>query len=638
LSNLFRFVPAVSIPAAVVVSVLSASSVARAQEGQTINEVVVVGVKNTNADVVRLAAGSAGIRETVAFRNDAFTEAKRVIRERGLYETVLGRTETTTDGKLRVIFEVIENPLISNVVITGNKAIKSAELIALVSTKPLTVLNTTLLDTDVQKIQDYYQSKGFLAIVSDQIGVDPNTGILTIPIIETVVESIEVQGLKKTKPIVVTREMRTKVGEPLNVNVLNRDVNRIFNTNLFQDISGVRREPGSDIGKARLIIPVVEQRTGNVGVIFGYSVRQRLTGTLELNETNFRGRGQGLNLSWTLGGVASRSQFEVGFTEPYIDKRGTSLGINLYDRFAFRFNRILSSNATSGQDNDPYFEERQGGGLTLSRPLSEFTRGFISARAENIRANNLSVNYAGLSNDQINNFRGSLIQTGRVASVTFRAANNTRDNEQDPASGQFFSPAVEFGSGTFDYTSPRLNSLYVDEATTPNIPRVFVDNRAQNGAFTKLNLDYRRYISLSGPRRASLREPKRVLALRVLGGVSSGNIGFSEQYFIGGADNLRGYADDRFWGNKLFLASAELRLPFDKGGSLTGVLFGDIGDAWGATTANREDIQGFQQRSTFRPNLGFGFGVRVKTPVGPVRLDYGIGETNRTHFSIGQAF
>ena len=99
---------------------------------------------------------------------------------------------------------------------------------------------------------------------------------------------------------------------------------------------------------------------------------------------------------------------------------------------------------------------------------------------------------------------------------------------------------------------------------------------------------------------------------------------------------MRGYADDRFWGNNLFLLNAELRLPFDKGGTLNGALFVDVGDAWGGSEVNREDIKDFKQHGSFKPNVGFGFGIRVKTPVGPVRLDYGIGETgsNATSLSV----
>ena len=39
------------------------------------------------------------------------------------------------------------------------------------------------------------------------------------------------------------------------------------------------------------------------------------------------------------------------------------------------------------------------------------------------------------------------------------------------------------------------------------------------------------------------------------------------------------------------------------------------------------------------PHIGVGVGLRVKTPLGPIRLDLGFGEEgNQAHFSFGQAF
>jgi len=67
------------------------------------------------------------------------------------------------------------------------------------------------------------------------------------------------------------------------------------------------------------------------------------------------------------------------------------------------------------------------------------------------------------------------------------------------------------------------------------------------------------------------------------------------------------------------------------------VLFSDLGDAWGGAYQN-VNIQGFDQGG-FRPHLSVGLGIRVRTPLGPIRLDYGIGnEGGRTHFSIGNVF
>jgi outer membrane protein insertion porin family len=649
--------------AAVPAVCLFAPAAAHAQEGQTIAAVEIRGTKNTAPLAAKLAAAGAGIKEGAAFKSDAFTAAKQRIRDVGLYGSVFARTENGPDGSLRVIFEVVENPVVTEIKVTGNRSIPATELLTKsnankgIDTKAGDVLNEQTLNRDLLAIQKYYQDKGYRAFVTSDIDIDPKTGVLTIPIQETIVESVRVEGLKKTRPVVVTRELKTKEGQPLNSNLLQKDLQKVYNLGIFSDVSNARLEDGSDLGRVNLVIPVQEQRTGQVGVVFGYSVRQRLTGTLELTETNFRGLGEVLNLSWTVGGIAAANQFDLGFTEPWIDKRHTSASFNVYNRFAFRFNRVFSNAATDGTNDDQYYEVRKGGSVTVSRPLSDFTRAFLSLRTENVNANNLlDINDYNnpdnnFSRQDILNIRGGLVSRGNVNSLTLRSVNNTRDNELDPATGTFFSPSFEFGSGDYTYSDPSpndgqrapeipaFNFNNVDDPANKDVPRAFINTRKQTGGFTKTALDFRKYLSLDGPRRASLREPKKVVATRLLLGTSTGNIGFAEQYFMGGADNLRGYADDRFWGNNLFLFSTELRVPLErKSGSLTGVLFFDLGDAWGASDVNREDIPGFRQHNGFSPRAGFGLGVRIKTPVGPVRLDYGIGETSRTHFSIGQAF
>jgi outer membrane protein insertion porin family len=639
-SAIFRPSTSLLIVGATVAFVLAAPA-AHAQEGQNVAEVSIVGTKNTNPDAVRSAAAIAGIKEGAPFRADAFTKAKQAIEDVGLYSSVFARTETTADRRLRVIFEVFENPVIAEIVFTGNNSISTKELVEKgnLVTRAGYVLNRNDLEKDAQRIQGVYAAKGYRAFVSEIVEVDPKTNILTIPIVETIIESITVEGLKKTKSNVVTREMRSKVGKPLDRNVLQRDISRIFATGLFSDVSNVRTEEGSEEGRTRLIIPVQEARTGQVGVSFGYSQQQRLTGTLELTETNFRGRGQAVSASWTVGGAAARNSFELGFQEPWIDKNNTSLGVNIYDRFLYRFNRVLTNNATDGQNSDPYYEERRGGSLTLSRPTSDVGRVYATLRTEAIRANNLDYNYNLLDDDQIRNIRGSIVQDGDVTSLSLRGATNTKDNEQDPATGFFFSPSLEIGNARFNYQKPRLNPDYINETDTPGIPRVLVDKQGLNGSFTKMNLSFNKYFSLDGPRTlGNIRENKRVIATRLLVGKAGGAIGFSEQYFLGGVDNLRGYPDDRFWGNNLFLFTTEYRMPIEKNGTLTLVLFADIGDAWGGTDVNRENIPDFQQHVRFRPNIGFGPGIRIKTPVGPVRLDFGIGETRRIHFAIGQSF
>jgi translocation and assembly module TamA len=112
----------------------------------------------------------------------------------------------------------------------------------------------------------------------------------------------------------------------------------------------------------------------------------------------------------------------------------------------------------------------------------------------------------------------------------------------------------------------------------------------------------------------------------------------SQRFRAGGDDSVRGYAYRSLApmvngvvasGNVVFTASAEIahpilaRLP-----SLWGAAFIDVGraaDHW----------------SDVKPAVGFGVGLRLRSPVGPLRVDYAWGQElhkGRLHLSVGVAF
>ncbi|OGB88142.1 hypothetical protein A3H38_02720 [candidate division WOR-1 bacterium RIFCSPLOWO2_02_FULL_46_20] len=142
--------------------------------------------------------------------------------------------------------------------------------------------------------------------------------------------------------------------------------------------------------------------------------------------------------------------------------------------------------------------------------------------------------------------------------------------------------------------------------------------------FFKLGADFNHYYSV---------RENQVIALHAGGGVGIGDIPVGEKYWAGGANTVRGYyitdAAAKS-GNRKFIINAEYRLDFSE--LFQGVFFVDWGNAWNT---------GSPVISNFIS--GWGPGVRVNTPLGPIRLDYGVpgGKTfgeGIMHFSIGQAF
>ena len=430
---------------------------------------------------------------------------------------------------------------------------------------------------------------------------------------EAHINSIKITGLKKTKPIVVTRELKSKVGDVLDEKKLQRDLTRVYNLQLFDEV-GPFDPSSTDVGKVDITIPITEKRSGQVSVGVGYSSTQKLVGQASLAENNFRGLGERVSLQWQVGGVDSQSSLELGFFEPYLDSRHTSLDVDLYDKAVYRFNSsgLTGTNDNTG-DTNTYVERHKGLTLGLNRPISDYVYLPASpARSESVTTDNFSTSAA----DQY------IRQNGNVSGLGVRGILSNRDNEFAPAAGGLTSVSYELVTAS---THP-ADTL----AVSPLAPG--------NELFGKLGVDLRRYNSLQGPRKpGNFNQPKRVLATRILIGATARNVPFFEQYFLGGADSLRGYDQDRFWGSSLALFQAELRVPVGKDNNFQGVLLFDGGDAWNSIY----QVQGLTQDTAFKLRYDYGVGIRLVTPIGPIRLDYAIpdgGGSGKTQFSIGQSF
>ena len=567
-----------------------------------ISTIDVTGNKNISSTAIR-----AIIRQKVGddYNPNSAEADRQAIQDMGYFGAVTERAAAGPNlGDVVVTYTMIENPRVTRIVFTGNTVESTAKLMAVVMTKPGQVLDTNTLAQDTQNIIGVYSQDGYRASISEDINLDYTTGVLTLPIIEAKISSLTITGNKRTKDYVILREIKARVGSPYNEISLRRDLTRLNNLGLFDSVGPVDVNT-PDVGLVALSIPVKEKQTGQVSVSVGYSTEEKLVGRATLSDSNFRGRGETASVMWEVAGVDGQSSFEVGFGDPFIDKRHDGFNIDLYNRAVFRFSSSFIDTSTQGS-TDQYYERHIGGTLTLSRPVTDTSTLFLTGRTESVRSNNVSLP-----------IEDSFIrQDDDVSGLGARYVENTRDNEFNPAAGGYYSVSAE-GVTSSDNT--------LGNAPTPLTPG--------NHEFPKFGVDLRRYISLQGPRRKSFNEPKRVLALRLLGGITSAQIPFSEEYFLGGADSLRGYEDDRFWGNKLLLINSEVRIPL--GNSLTGVVFGDVGDAWGSIYQGL----GLQQHTQFEPQPAVGVGVRVTTPIGPIRIDYGVGrDGGRTDFSIGQSF
>lgn len=155
--------------------------------------------------------------------------------------------------------------------------------------------------------------------------------------------------------------------------------------------------------------------------------------------------------------------------------------------------------------------------------------------------------------------------------------------------------------------------------------------------YYKLQASYIRYVSLS---------KDLTLATKIKGGVIQTLEGgrdtpIEERFYLGGVSSLRGWGRNRIsalnplnlalGGNSMAELSAELRFPVYE--LLYGAIFADAGNVW------------YESWSVEPPDLHYnvGIGLHVRTPIGPVRLDFAtpiINDSFRLQFSlsVGHAF
>jgi outer membrane protein insertion porin family len=514
------------------------------------------------------------------------------------------------NGRCKLIIEVDENEPITSVSITGSGPIKPEEIDKLITRGP--VFNEAQFLRDTIRITELYNKQGYIISFGQDAGPDEKVpGQLNVPIVVTRVAEIRIVKNRKTKRSVILREMQTKEGDYYNRIQFEKDRARLYNLDLFEEVIPEERQVGP--GRVGLTLSLPEKRTGTISASVGYSNRQQLIGRIEVSENNFRGMAQTLNLLWETGGPAHKSSVILGFSEPWLDNRHTSLGVQAYDRTVYRFQGSLNQSTSNGSEvgtNDRYNEQHAGGAVTLSRPFRSTYRGAVTLRGEYVTTDPLD----------LSGVNASIIQDGPIVTIAGSIIHNTRDLDLDAVRGGYQSVNLEFGVADLQSITGLNGTVY------PGLGRV---------GFSKLLFDTRQYYSLQGLRLKRPDEPKRAIALRFMLGTSVGTLPYFEQFFIGGADSLRGYPDDRFWGSNELLASIEYRHPLAR--SLVGVLFLDVGDAWGGSYQN-VTIQGYAQ-SGFTVHTGIGFGIRVRTPIGPLRLDVGFGDEGaRTHFSVGNAF
>lgn len=546
----------------------------------------------------------------------------------GFFSNVQANPEDTALG-VKITFAVEPNPVLTQVDVRNRTVLPDETIDDIFSDQYGQILNLRDLQNDILDLNDWYQDNGYVLAQVTAAPQISNQGVVTLIVAEGEIEEIAVRYITadgestdeegnpiggKTRDFIITREFETEPGDVFQEEAIQQDVAQVFGLGIFEDIR-LSLDPGDeDPRKVKVVVNVAERDTGSIGASLGFNLRGDLFGQLSYNEDNFGGNNQKLR---TEGRVTTRGDFlfDVSFTDPWIagDPYRTSYTASLFNRRATSliFDNgpidvdILDDDPRLGSGDTPRLN-RLGTGLSFSRPLDNGLSLSLGGQYERVALLDSDGDVSPL--DELGN-QLTASSSGRddLFTLQFGAVLDRRDNPGLPTSGNLFrvgtEQAVPIGSGAVFYN--------------------------------KLRGSYSQYVPI---RLISGDSGRETIAFNVQGGVAVGEIPPYEAFPLGGGNSVRGFEEGGVGSGKAFLlGTVEYRFPLFSE-FLNGALFADYGSDLGSGSAVPGDPAGVRGK----PGSGFGYGagIRVQTPLGALRLDYGIGSEgdSRFHFGFGERF
>ena len=459
--------------------------------------------------------------------------------------------------------------------INANKS-DSTEIIPIFSYMEGRVFEEASLVENISSALTYYENNGspFSKIIisslkfSDDTTEDKYYVDLTLIIDKgkkSTIDKIEIDGNTKTKDNVIIREMRLSPGEEFSQKIIEEIPSRLNRLGFFEPVAVPDYYINAQ-NEGVLVVRVKDKQTNNFDGIIGYvpgnnKVSGYLTGLVNISLSNIFGTGRAAAIRWQKLDQSSQV-LELKYLEPWILGLPVNINAGLLQR----------------KQDSTYIQRDLNIGLeylaneNLSAAVTLSTESVIPSDADTLT---LTV------------YNSSSITTGLDLKY------DTRDDPYSPTRGILFINSYSFSRKTI------------------NGPEKFINSNTKTKIdLQRIEVEFKTYYKLF---------QRQIIALALNGKELLGSfLEVSDLYRLGGANTLRGYAQDQFLGSRIFWSNLEYRFLLTQ--RSFGFLFMDTGYFF-----RPEDlVQNIPKTEGFR--IGYGLGINLETNLGVISVSFALGQ------------
>ena len=457
------------------------------------------------------------------------------------------------------------------------------------------------LSADRDTVLSYYFNNGYPNAAFDWVQ-EPSTEPKRVELRYVIrpgerqfVRQVLVRGLETTRPELVQSRLGLHAGDPISQAKISATQQKLYELGIFSRVQSALQNPTGVETQKNLLLQIDEANRYSFNFGFGAELGSIGGGVTTLDSpagtTGFSPRVSAgisrLNL-WGLGHTANLqarvSNFQQRVVQSYVVPQFTG-----DPDLSLTFSALFDSS----RDTRTFSARRWEGSIQIARKLSRAStlQARVSYRKVTVDKNTLNIQPLLIP---------LLSQDDKVGIFSLSYIQDRRDNALDSRRGIY--NTVDAG-----VSLPQFGSA---------------------SSFTRLLLRNSTYHALS--REVVLARTLQFGYQQRLAGLAS--IPLAERFFAGGASSQRAFPDNQagprdittgfpLGGSALLFHSTELRFPLI-GDNIGGVVFHDMGNVY-------SQISNLSFRAVQRNNQDFdymvhavGFGIRYRTPIGPVRVDF----------------